>query len=144
LALHPHERRRAGPGAGRVGVERLGAQAARLPGAQDAVPVRLLARRPHLAADRLLGADGEAAVVLHSARELDGERTLEADLCVVGTGAGGAMVAREAARAGLRVIALEEGPHSTPRDFTQREDEMLPRLFQDAGARATEDGAVTV
>ncbi|HUS66937.1 MAG TPA: GMC family oxidoreductase N-terminal domain-containing protein, partial [Kofleriaceae bacterium] len=30
------------------------------------------------------------------------------------------------------------------RDFTQREDEMLPLLFQDAGARTTEDGAVTV
>jgi choline dehydrogenase-like flavoprotein len=53
-------------------------------------------------------------------------------------------VAREAARAGLKVIALEEGAYSQPRDFTQREDEMLPRLFQDAGARTTDDGAVTV
>src|SRR4051794_37842135 len=69
---------------------------------------------------------------------------LEADLCVVGTGAGGAMVAREAARAGLRVVALEEGPLSTPRDFDQREDHMLPLLFQESGARATDDGAVTV
>jgi choline dehydrogenase-like flavoprotein len=82
--------------------------------------------------------------MLRSARELDGDRTLHADLCVVGTGAGGAMVAREAARAGLKVIAIEEGPHSTPKDFTQREDEMLPRLFQDAGARATDDGAIQV
>jgi choline dehydrogenase-like flavoprotein len=71
-------------------------------------------------------------------------KTLTADLVVVGTGAGGAMVAREAARKGLRVIALEEGPHSQPRDFTQREDEMLPLLFQDAGGRATSDGSVTV
>ena len=44
------------------------------------------------------------------------------------------MVAREAARAGLKVIVLEEGAYSLPRDFTQREDEMLPLLFQDAGA----------
>ena len=70
--------------------------------------------------------------------------SLDADLCVVGTGAGGAMVAREAARAGLRVVALEEGAHSTARDFTQREDEMLPLLFQDSGARATDDGAIQV
>src|SRR5947208_535908 len=39
-------------------------------------------------------------------RELRADLTLEADLCVVGTGAGGAMVARQAARAGLRVVAL--------------------------------------
>ena len=30
------------------------------------------------------------------------------------------------------------------RDFTQREDEMLPRLFQDGGGRTTDDGAITV
>lgn len=87
-----------------------------------------------------MSAPGE---IVHG-RSLDRPVELEADLVVVGTGAGGAMVAREAARAGLRVVALEEGAHSTPRDFTQREDEMLPLLFQDAGARTTTDGAVTV
>jgi choline dehydrogenase-like flavoprotein len=69
---------------------------------------------------------------------------LRAQLVVVGSGAGGAMVAREAARAGLSVVLLEEGPHSTSRDFTQREDEMIPLLFQDAGARTTVDGAITI
>ncbi|HZS35707.1 MAG TPA: GMC family oxidoreductase [Polyangia bacterium] len=82
--------------------------------------------------------------MIERGRELRGDVTLDADLVVVGTGAGGAMVAREAARAGLRVIALEEGAYSTPRDFTQREDEMLPLLFADAGARTTDDGAVQV
>lgn len=73
-----------------------------------------------------------------------GEVYLDADLCVVGTGAGGAMVAREAARAGLRVIALEEGPHLRAVDFTQREDEMLPLVYQEGGARTTEDGGILV
>jgi choline dehydrogenase-like flavoprotein len=82
--------------------------------------------------------------VIRSAQSLSAPIELEADLCVVGTGAGGAMVAREAARAGLRVVALEEGAHVPPANFTQREDEMIPRLFQDAGGRATTDGAVTV
>lgn len=77
-------------------------------------------------------------------RELTSDLTLECDLVVVGTGAGGAMVLREAARAGLFAIALEEGAHSTSRDFTQREDEMIPLLFQDSGARTTVDGAVQV
>jgi choline dehydrogenase-like flavoprotein len=65
-------------------------------------------------------------------------------LIVIGAGAGGAMVAREAARAGLQVTLVEEGGHQTPKDFTQREDEMIPLLFQDAGARTTVDGAITV
>jgi choline dehydrogenase-like flavoprotein len=63
---------------------------------------------------------------------------------VVGSGAGGAMVAREAAARGLQVIALEEGGYHQPKDFTQREDEMLPLLFQERGARTTVDGAITV
>jgi choline dehydrogenase-like flavoprotein len=66
------------------------------------------------------------------------------DLIVVGSGAGGSMMAREAARAGLSVLLLEEGPHLHTKDFTQREDEMIPLLFQDAGGRTTADGAVTV
>ncbi len=72
------------------------------------------------------------------------EARLAADLCVVGSGAGGAMVAAEAAAAGLRVVLLEEGPHVAPAAMTQREDEMLPRLFADGGGRTTADGAITV
>jgi choline dehydrogenase-like flavoprotein len=82
--------------------------------------------------------------LITAGRTLTRDLELTCDLVIVGSGAGGAMVAREAARAGLKVIVLEEGAHSTPRDFTQREDEMLPLLFQDAGARTTDDGAVTV
>ena len=60
-------------------------------------------------------------------------RRSTADLCVVGTGAGGAMVAREAARAGPAGGRARRGRRTRqPRDFTQREDEMLPLLFQDA------------
>jgi choline dehydrogenase-like flavoprotein len=77
-------------------------------------------------------------------RALSGDVSFEADAVVVGTGAGGSISVRELARAGLRVIALEEGAWSTPDDFDQREDRMLPRLFQDAGGRATEDMAIRV
>jgi choline dehydrogenase-like flavoprotein len=82
--------------------------------------------------------------MIHSGQELLEDTTREADLVVVGSGAGGGMLLRDAALAGLRVIALEEGGHHEPASFTQRERDMLPRLFQDAGGRQTVDGAITV
>ena len=66
------------------------------------------------------------------------------DVVVVGTGAGGAMCARQLAKAGREVVALEMGGFHRPSDFTQREDEMLPMLFQERAARATLDMSVTV
>jgi len=77
-------------------------------------------------------------------RELTGELALDVDAVVVGTGAGGGVALRELARAGLNAVALEEGAWSTSPDFDQREDHMLPRLFQDMGGRSTEDMAIRV
>lgn len=77
-------------------------------------------------------------------RTLRGEHRLSCDVVVVGTGAGGGMLARELAQAGLEVIALEMGAHLRTADFNMREEEMLEALFQERGARATADGAVRV
>jgi choline dehydrogenase-like flavoprotein len=77
-------------------------------------------------------------------RDLEQDLVLHVDAVVVGTGAGGSMTLRELARAGLDVVALEEGAFLGPSDFDQREDDMLPLLFQDAGGRATEDMAIRV
>ena len=54
------------------------------------------------------------------------------------------MAFRELARAGLKVIALEEGGAHTAADFSQREDEMIPLLFQDQGGRTTSDMAIRI
>ncbi|HEY8040656.1 MAG TPA: GMC family oxidoreductase [Polyangiaceae bacterium] len=77
-------------------------------------------------------------------RDLSQDLKLEVDAVVIGTGAGGSVALRELARAGLDVVALEEGAWLTSRDFDQREDHMLPQLFQDMGGRATEDMAIRV
>jgi choline dehydrogenase-like flavoprotein len=69
---------------------------------------------------------------------------LDVDAVVVGTGAGGGMALRELARAGLSVVALEQGPDVGPRDFDQREDKMIPLLFQQGGGRTTADLAIRV
>ena len=77
-------------------------------------------------------------------RDLTQDVVLDVDAVVVGTGAGGSVALRELARAGLDVVALEEGAYSLPRDFNQREDQMLQRLFQEGGGRATEDMAIRI
>jgi choline dehydrogenase-like flavoprotein len=73
-----------------------------------------------------------------------GDLVTHADVCVIGSGAGGAVAAAELADAGLDVVVLEQGHHWTSAEFTQREDEMLPRLFEEAGMRQTEDGSIVV
>lgn len=77
-------------------------------------------------------------------RDLRGDVTLDVDAVVIGTGAGGAIALRELARAGANVVGLEEGGHHTSSDFTQREEQMFPLLFQEMGGRATDDLAIRV
>ncbi len=67
-----------------------------------------------------------------------------ADVCVIGSGAGGAVAAAELAEGGRSVVVLEQGPHWTAKDFSQREDDMLPRLFEEGGMRQTVDGAIQI
>src|ERR1035437_1167200 len=85
-----------------------------------------------------------ATVSVVKGRDLRGDVRLDVDAVVVGTGAGGSVALRELARAGLKVVGLEEGGHHTAKDFNQREDEMLPMLFHDGGGRATRDLATRV
>ncbi|MBU8894447.1 GMC family oxidoreductase [Corallococcus sp. H22C18031201] len=47
----------------------------------------------------------------------------EVDVCIVGSGAGGAPLALELGRAGFKVVVLEKGAHYQPRDFVH--DEIL-------------------
>jgi choline dehydrogenase-like flavoprotein len=77
-------------------------------------------------------------------RDLRGDVALAADAIVVGTGAGGSIALRELARAGLSAIAFEEGGYHRTTDFNQREEQMLPMLFQDGGGRTTDDLAIRV
>jgi len=82
--------------------------------------------------------------VIANALEHGGALRERADVCVIGSGAGGAVAASELAAAGLDVVVLAQGRHWTSADFTQREEEMLPRLFEEAGMRQTVDGGVIV
>lgn len=69
---------------------------------------------------------------------------LEADLCVIGSGAGGAAAAATAAEAGLEVVVLEAGDFVPPDQMTQREEEMFPALLQANGSQTTSNMGCTV
>jgi choline dehydrogenase-like flavoprotein len=57
----------------------------------------------------------------------------EVDICVIGSGAAGAILAWELSERGHSVVLLEKGGYHTRKEFTQREDEMMPMLYKDAG-----------
>ncbi len=69
---------------------------------------------------------------------------VDADVCVIGTGAGGAVAAKELAESGLDVAVLEDGDYLRSEDFTGKEDEMVPRLFWDSGMRTTADQSIVI
>ena len=78
-----------------------------------------------------------AEVRVERGSRIPGERVVRADVCVIGTGAGGAPVAKELAEGGMRVVMLEEGERFTPDDMTARPGEMTTVLYRDAGQTVT-------
>ncbi|MFO1315243.1 MAG: GMC family oxidoreductase [Burkholderiales bacterium] len=78
------------------------------------------------------------------ASRLPRDATYEADVAIVGTGAGGGIAAEILAEAGLSVVMVEEGPLATSREFNMRESEAYPHLYHDSGARKTADHAITI
>src|SRR5882724_9978421 len=75
---------------------------------------------------------------------VDRDVELAADVCIVGSGAGGAVVAKELAERGRSVVIVEEGPYVTAAHFTQREEQMLPLLYAHQGLHTTVDSTVVV
>jgi len=74
--------------------------------------------------------------------DLDGE-TLECDVVVIGTGAGGGVAAKELAEAGCAVVVLEEGDYHQRDAFTGHPVEMQRKLYRDMGATVS-IGNVTI
>jgi len=70
--------------------------------------------------------------------------TLDADVVVVGTGAGGAYTAEILSEAGLKVVMLEKGGYHTARSFSQNEADAYPMLYMDAAQQRTKDKGMAV
>src|SRR3989441_10315574 len=72
------------------------------------------------------------------------ETGLDAETCVVGTGAGGSVIAAKLAESGHRVIVLEAGPSRPAGAVTQREAGAYDTMFQGHGVLTTRDLAFSV
>jgi long-chain-alcohol oxidase len=75
---------------------------------------------------------------------LDGDTTLTCDAVVIGSGAGGGVVAGELTAAGKDVIVLEEGGYYNEADFNQLELAMMRKLYYQGGFAATADAAIAL
>ena len=69
---------------------------------------------------------------------------IDCDVAIVGSGAGAGITAELLAKAGLRVVIVEEGPLKSSSDFNQKESEAYPQLYQESAARKTEDKAINI
>lgn len=75
--------------------------------------------------------------MLRECFDIKGNVNVEADVCVIGTGAGGAVVAKELAEKGLRVVALEEGSCFTRENFNQDPCDMMGMMYREGGTSVT-------
>jgi len=71
-------------------------------------------------------------------------QTHEADVVVIGTGAGGGTTAEILAKSGLSVILVEEGRLYYQKDFKMDELTAYATLYQEGMSRVTKDGAIAV
>lgn len=74
----------------------------------------------------------------------DSESTVDCDVCVVGSGAGGGTVAGELSLRGFKVVLIESGVGDQAADYAQSELEGTRRLYLDSGFTATRDLSVAI
>ncbi len=70
--------------------------------------------------------------------------TIKADVAIVGSGAGGAVMAYEMAKAGKSVVVLEAGRYVPSTQFSEIAVDMFDKLFQDSGAQLNMDADIMV
>jgi choline dehydrogenase-like flavoprotein len=66
------------------------------------------------------------------------------DVCIIGSGAGGAVMAAQLAERGVRVLVLEEGAQRRLQDFQMKERTAFAQLYREQGQRGTSDLAIAI
>lgn len=72
------------------------------------------------------------------------DRTIEADVAIIGTGAGGGVTAEILTLAGINVVLIEEGELKSSKDFKMREAQAYPTLYQESATRKTKDKSINI
>ncbi|MCU1741368.1 MULTISPECIES: GMC family oxidoreductase [Pseudomonas] len=80
----------------------------------------------------------------YNGARLEQDLTLEADVAIIGSGAGGGTTAEILSAAGYKVLLIEEGPLKTSSDFKMLEDQAYTSLYQEGIGRMSKDGAITI
>jgi choline dehydrogenase-like flavoprotein len=70
---------------------------------------------------------------------IENDLTLDCDACIIGSGAGGSVIAHELSKAGFKVVVAESGSYLTSETFDQGELSMMNKLFDEYGTAATKD-----
>jgi choline dehydrogenase-like flavoprotein len=78
------------------------------------------------------------------ASTLTSDHHFEADVLIIGSGAGGGMAAEQLSLAGFKVILLEMGALHEGKDFKQQERWAYPQLYQDGAGRKTLDQSIGI
>lgn len=81
---------------------------------------------------------------MYRGAEVTADVRLSCDVCIVGSGPGGAVLAHELVGRGLSVVMLEEGGHHGREGFDQRESTAYPKLYQERGNRSTHDHSIQI
>ncbi|HEU5112321.1 MAG TPA: GMC family oxidoreductase N-terminal domain-containing protein, partial [Acidimicrobiia bacterium] len=99
---------------------------------------------PAWAAMRYPGPDGPPSVAIKpiQTEAVHRDTTIDCDVVVVGSGAGGGIAAALLAAAGLDVTLLERGGYNDESDFTHLESDAYRSMYLDGGLGSTSDGGV--
>ena len=77
-------------------------------------------------------------------RPAGGDEVIEADVCIVGSGAGGGVIAAELAATGRSVVVLEAGGYHDDADFDGLELSAYRRMYLNGGPFWTAEGQVSI
>ncbi len=77
-------------------------------------------------------------------KDISSDLRESADVCIIGSGCGGAAAAKILAESGKKVVVLEEGGYYAPGDFQQTEEWGFSNLYVQRAGLATTDLSTTV
>jgi len=76
--------------------------------------------------------------------KFDTSTTLDCDVCIIGSGAGGGTLAGELTTKGFKTVVLEAGPGDQAPQFTQHELDGVQKLYYQSGLSASRDLSVAI